>query len=526
MTIHATQRIIDMLFGPKIKVVFAAADTEAAERVMAAGGPETNGVEPLSFDPESDAADGRLQELAGADGEFVSLAAPPSGLCALAALSEEGHRQLEAFAAWWRKHGGGAPPTVLELHRFVSAGPDDNDRRLTELYGHLLHIAWESIGKSDASLANLSGELYELRQEYEQTRHALRRWQAELDRVKKTTCHMVYVMPESERTFRPEHDCTVRQLLPISAEGLAGFDLFCPVDRTHNGRQGCLVVVLHDTAAQRALAHWRIPYDAFGRGWCGFMLPEALTDAIHRPEVSVMWQTTGGRPLSLALSPIGAFDEMAARVDGKSIGAALAFIAWGALPGARIDTKQRVWCQLHDADAESHCLEYRLDFHDVARVTATATAEFNYMHLLPDVPGFRLHPLEHRLATAVLSRACPAGTDRLVATAEIRRDEAKHPVEYAMCLTDASLECRVFPDAPERDERVVGFSGWQSVASDGRPHAVTLSLAEPLTELADLHFGTRMSGSRAITYHCADWLELRIRLQHSVADRLEAPDRQ
>lgn len=524
MTIQASQRIIDTLYGPKIKVVFAAADAEAVERVLAAGGPETNGLEPLSFDPVGESDGGQLQDLAGPDGEFISLVAPPSGLCALAALSEHGHRQLDAFANWWQKHGGGKPPAVLELHRFASAGADDNNRKLTELYGHLLRIAWESIRKSDESQANLSGELYELRKEYEQTRHALRRWQGELDRLKKTSCHIVYVMPESERTFRPERDCTVRQMLPISAEGLAGFDLFCPIDRHHNGRQGFLLVVLHDPQTQSALAHWRIPYDAFERGWCGFMLPAALTDPIHRPEITVMWQTAGGRPLSLALSPVGAFDEMSATVDGKPMGAALAFIAWGALPGSKIDAKHRVWCQLNETGVESNCIEYRLDHYDVSRIKACTAAEFTYMHSLPDAPGFRLHPLEHKLAAAVLPRACHAGTDRVVATAQIRRNEAKHRVEYAMCMTDASIECRVFPDSPGQDERVVGFSGWQSVASDGRPHAVTLSLPEPLTTPADLHFATRMGGSHPITYHCADWLELRIRLRHCVADRLEEPD--
>jgi hypothetical protein len=154
--------------------------------------------------------------------------------------------------------------------------------------------------------------------------------------------------------------------------------------------------------------------------------------------------------------------------------------------------------------------EYLLAKEDIARIRPLTRTPRNYCHQLEDVPGFRLHPIENMIASAVLPNGCIVGTSQLVAMVQIRSELAQHPVEYAMYLSEAEEPCASVLDDP--NQRLIACSGWQLVQPDSKPVAVTLTLDEPLSRPAHLCFATRLTNGHPDAHEWADWLEVRPRI--------------
>lgn len=525
MSVEAEHRIIDRLLAPHPKIVLAGVDASAIREMLDDADAIPAGLDLVIFRPGTASSPARLHAAEESDGQFVPMPAPPSGLCVLAALSDAGRGHLDELAVWWSERRPDAAPVVLDMRACFSDSRADHSSCRSVLYRHLFNLAYQGLRDADNRLAQLNGQLYELRVEYDQARGVMRQLQDHLFRLNQSPFRLIEMLSPSNQSYPrgAAEPGSVTQPLPTSAEGLAAIDLHSPEEPPKAIGEGHLMIVLQARGAAAPLAAWRVPYDRLARGWFRCAFPVALTVLEHNLEIVVSWHTIRGKAPRLAFSPVEAFPEMWASDEGSPLGAALAHAIWGATPGARIPVSAPGWSSFAAESPRRMTFEYCLEPLDFVRLKATTTADFRYAHPLADVPGFRLHPLENKLATAVLSRACLPNSDRLLATVQVRNDKASFPVEYAMCLTEVSAWKSSFPTALENDRRVVAFSGWQTVPADNQPHFVALALDRPLTAPADLHFATRMKDGRPIAQHWADWLELRIRVRYGAVTGCELP---
>lgn len=519
--LRADRRAVDGLYGGRFKLIVPSNDAPLIAEAIDGADSASIGLMLLTFEASGEA--GTLASIPRSDCEWTDVSQPPTGVCVMAAASQVGREQLGPLATWWAERSPADVPAIISLDGAASTGLPVGSTEPTVLLRYLLRLAWEQVFASERRVAEARGALYELRCECEQLRGALLGMQDRLWSLGDRMLLLTHLLEPCDSTHAPRADAgaRVRQFLPISAEGFAGFDLHSP--STPNVGRGHLLITLASRDHDRSLGTWRVDYDALGRGWFRCAFSSALSDPCHALELVVDWKTLAGNSPALSLSRVGAFRELAAQTAGQPLGGALAMMLWSGVPGSRVlppaDGGTSPTCPPADA------VEYALSDSDFRRARPLVSAHFQYCHPLDDRPGIRLHPLEGTLASAILQRACAAGTDRLVAVGQIRNGEAQFPVEYGMCLVDSAAQVSEFPTAPESDDRVLGFSGWQPVAADGQVHALTLSLQRPLDRPADLCLATRMPGALAITHEWADWLEIRVRLRAGSVTRVEARPR-
>lgn len=517
MNIETDIQTLDKLLAPRPKIVFAESDHKAARDLLNGS---LNGdaiLDYLVFRPAVGASAAGLRELSGliADSAAMQVPAPPSAICVLAALTDDGHAQLREFTAWWSGRNAGAAPPVLDLRN--GHQPADTFAMKSALFQRLFEIAHLELRRTDERVSELHGALYELRTEYEQARGVMRRIQEFLPQI--APFRLIESFPPSDKLYSEGQSPprVLRQPLPTSAAGLAAIDLYSPPGTNGAIGSGNLSVTLQCLESGMPVAIWRIPYHRLGQGWFRCAFPVASSSQAHHLELIAKWETESGEPPRLALSPVGAYPEMLCRSDASQLAGGLAMALWGTLPGTNLNLPAHGWCTISGTSPKSLAIEYALDANDIVRIKPTVNIDVQYVHPLNDVTGFRLHPMESGPATAILSNICMASTDRVICVAQIRNPEARSVIEYAMCLTPARLHCRSFPTSPENDPGVVGYSGWQAVAADQQPHAVTLLLDRPLSEPADLHFATRMKDGAPTSYGWADWLEVRVRVRHETS---------
>jgi hypothetical protein len=519
MSTDAVPRFIDRLMSPEPKIIVAPADADAARGLLRDWTSESSEWQWLIFESSAHSQPMRICPLQNIDCTSTPLSTIPGGPCVLALWSDQGRKQLAELAAWWRDQCPAMPAKIVDLSDTRS---DSSSARAT-LYRQLYEAARDELRCSDERVGGLQGELYELRTEYEQARGVLKRIQDYCAPL--SPFRLIEILQPADRAypFSADSPNSLVQPLPTSAGGLAAIDLFSPSPSPGTLGEGDLMVFLRGREVEAPLAAWRIPYDHLGRGWIRCALPVALIAPVHHVDLKLQWRTLHGSRPQMALAGLKAFPEIPASVEDAPLDGALAFALWGALAGTSIRVPTPGWSRATGASTGGFTVEYLLEGEDILRIKPMSSAHFPYMHPLPDLPGIRLHPLDHTLATAVLKNACLADTDRVIATGQVRHVGATLPVEYAMCLTDSSTRCPYFPPNPEKDARVVGFSGWQVIESDHQPHFVILELDRPLTAPADLHFATRMRNCAPITNHWADWLEVRIRLRYSAFSGVQWP---
>jgi hypothetical protein len=512
MTMNVDQEVLDRLWGPELKIISAAVDAQAVSEALGAEALNP-GVTQVVFQPAADGEQAGLRPATCLRPKWTTMKTPPTGPCLLVIASDAGGADLEGLRAWWAQYGSEPDLPVLDLRGALANRANDRSSASAVLYQQLFQLAWDEAHRSAQRQAQLQSEIYELRREYGLVRLSAQDLRERLERLGHGTPEIIHLMPETNATFRPTgaESPRLRQKLPISAEGFAGMDLCSPETADRKPGEGHLAISLHARDSDTVLASWHVAYSTLGRGWFRCVAQQAMASREQHVDLEIRWQTVRGEPPALALSPVGAFPELAAVMNDQPLSHAVSIVVWGALPGSRLLSSAGI-CSC-DGAKTGGVIEYRLDRPTIARIQAGTVAQFPYLHPLPDVPGFRLHPLDHTLATALLPHACLPGTDRVSAIAEIRMPEAKYPVEYAMCLTYAAAGCRGFPRKPKTDSQVLGFSGWHVVPADGQPHAIVLELLRPLPCVADLHFATRMLDGRPMTNHWADWLEVRIRVQ-------------
>jgi hypothetical protein len=510
MTLHVDSGALDLLYGPRLKLVVAAADAERARLLQNQGSEDLAEPGLVLFQPATEEQPPHIRVLEAPEpADLAPLPAPPSGLCVPAALSPQGRTHLKDFLAWWREHGADSPPPLLDLSNEDAAGPAGQQ---AALYRHLTRIALHEVTRGAQRQTELTGQLYELRLEQEQGRVALEALQNLVGKLEKAPCHLAFQLLPTGAVYRPEGGCYVRQLLPVGGEGLAGIDLHVPSWPERAEAEGTLVVTLRSRERETTLGTWALSYKDLGRGWARCSLPTALTQPLHHLEIDVVWHTVHGTPPPLSLAETGPWHELNAQAGDRRLNKALAVLAWAATPGAKVGLARATWAPAEDAALPGGYAEFRITPADVYRIRLTTPNVAQPFEAFGE-SGFRLHPLGPTPVCAMLPRLGLPGIVRVVAIGQINHEQARLPVEYAMCLTDAAAGCTTMPESPETDLRVLGFSGWQTVMSDRLPHAIVLELSRPLEVQADLHFATRVTEGSPY-WLWADWTELRVGLRY------------
>jgi hypothetical protein len=509
MTLQVDSETLGLLYGPRMKLVVAAADAARARELSGPGGDDPAEPELVLFQPATDRDPARVRTPDTPEpADLAPLPAPPSGLCVVAALSPQGRTHLKELLAWWREHGAAAPPPLLDLAGAAGDGPAQQ----TALYRQLARAALQEVTRGAQRECELTGQLYEMRLEQEQGRVALEGMQGLLARLEKMPCQLAFQSSPGAGAYRPEATGHVRQRLPVGAEGLAGIDLHSPPWPERAESEGTLVVTLRSRERDAALGTWALSYKDLGGGWVRCSLPAALTQPLHHLEIDVTWNTARGTPPPLSLAEAGPWHELYAAAGGRPLGKALALLVWAAAPGAKVGLARAAWMPAEGPATKGYWSEYRVTPDDLARIRPTTPDSVRALAVLNE-SSFRLHPLGPTPVCAVLPRLCVPGTARLTAVGQINHELARATVEYAMCLTDSAAGCATLPAEPEKDSCVLGFSGWLAVPPDRLPHAVVLELARPLEVQADLHFATRILGVPP-DWHWADWSDLRVGLRY------------
>jgi len=512
MIVHTQRRLLDKLFGAQLTVIVGNADADAISHALSGEAVDPIGLELVSFQPAAGNGAAALRSIGSPEEAEAAMPSPPTAPCLPVALSEQGRAELELFLSWWTEHGPGLPPEILSS--FGPEEPLDNtrDARRAAIYQQILQALIRENTEANQRQAEVSEQLYELRLEYEQARNAMASLQTELHGIQQSTFRISHLSPPRNETVGPDarEPFEVRQPLTVPAAGLAGFDLYLPRQAASALGQGHLLISLHSEARKTELGRWRLPYESLGTGWVGCVFESAMTSPVHHLFVRVTWETVKGPPPRLALSSLGPFQELSASANGQSIGSALALLVWSTIPGSRIRNRHGSWSSASSNDTVPNTFEYLLAKEDIARIRPLTRTPRNYCHQLEDVPGFRLHPIENMIASAVLPNGCIVGTSQLVAMVQIRSELAQHPVEYAMYLSEAEEPCASVLDDP--NQRLIACSGWQLVQPDSKPVAVTLTLDEPLSRPAHLCFATRLTNGHPDAHEWADWLEVRPRI--------------
>jgi len=501
--------------APRPKVVFADSDHVAAGELLNGGSDGDASLDYLIYRPASGTSSAALRTLAHetADPTVTPVPAPPGAATVVAALTDAGYEQLREFVKWWTAQKAGPAPQILDLRNGHHLRADHACAMKSALFQRLFEMSQSELRRADERVAELHGALYELRGEYEQARGVMRRIQEFLPQI--APFRLIETYPPSPSAY-PEPDSKphqLRQPLPTAAAGLAAIDLFSQPTASGAIGRGRLQITLQCLETDTPIAMWRIYYERLDRGPVRCAFPIASTSPAKRVELIVRWETESGEPPRLALSPIGAFSALRCLAGDILLDQSLAMDLWGTLPGTNLNLPARGWCSITGSSPESLEIEYVLDAIDIAPIRGTVNTDVPFIHTLSDVPGFRLHPMEGP-ATGMLANACPEHADRVTCVVQIRNPLARHPIEFAMCLTPARYNCHNYPADPENDTRVAGYSGWQTIPVDQQPHSVTLLLDRPLAEPADLHFATRVKDGGSVAYAWADWLEVRIRIRH------------
>lgn len=511
MSVVADPRTTDALFAAGLKLFATPEAVRTLAPLLAELGADAARL--FVFSPADDGP-ARLR-LADQSSPLVPapLPHPPSGCCALVAIEGACRDGLTELLAWWTARSADGAPSWIDLAAADEAG------RAIRLAAAVMRARQTDHAAAIRRATELRGELAALRQEHEQLRRSMDKLLAEQERLGRTQPALSVVLPPIDTHRVTLQDAVpIVQPLAVSAEGLAGVDLH--LARGAADGPGMLLVSLYSREEDATLAAWRIDAADLHPGWLSCRLDRCLSRPLHYLDLIVEWR--GGRAgPTLSCADVGLMRELLARRGDAAITHALCHALWSGLPESPIPAPRAAGrATLLDARAAGE-LEYTLSAAEFAKLRPLASAHFPFCHTLPDVPGFRLHPLNDALAAAILPDVLLPGTCGVVATAEIRCADARHPVEFALCAADAGRLGHAFAADPDHDEAVRGWSGWQSIPADGATHPVTLRFETPLERPADLFFATRMADGREMTHHWADWLEVRIALRPATFARPE-----
>ena len=268
---------------------------------------------------------------------------------------------------------------------------------------------------------------------------------------------------------------TFEQLLPDRSPGLCDVGIYL---RSLPNDEGDLHIQLRALESNEVVGRWTLPRRALSQGWLRLSLDRALPVEPCTLLLSGRW--TGGDGLHLGLGVSHPIERWQAVINDRRIGSTLALNRWTALPGLRLAHSSGAIRSL-GSGIERSTLVLK------AGMTIIDSGNDPSMTFLHEAErSIQVHPVGLSPTKACLPLACPAGVVRISARVETVHPEAGRVV-YGLGLgLPATRRAIALPSLD-----LVHQSDWV-VLPARTPSIVTLFLAEPMPEAADLYLLTRL----------------------------------
>lgn len=283
---------------------------------------------------------------------------------------------------------------------------------------------------------------------------------------------------------------TFEQLLPDRSPGLCDVGIYL---RSAPNAEGDLHIQLRALERDEVVGRWTLAHRALSEGWLRLSLDRALPIEPCSLLLSGRW--TGGDGLHLGLGVSHPIERWQAMINDQRIGSTLALRRWTASPGLRLAHSSEAIRSL-GSGIERSTLALQ------AGTTIIDSANDPSMTFLHEAEkSVQVHPVGLSPTKACLPLGCPAGVVRISARVETVHPEAGRVVySIGLGLPDTRRSIAL----PSLD--LVHQSDWVVLPAQ-TPSTVTLFLAEPMTEPADLYLLTRLpegESSRFCWAHFSD----------------------
>jgi Family of unknown function (DUF6212) len=473
MTVYAPATALPRLYDGSVKAVAIGASAELGERIPA-----------LVLHAHRDAANGALHLgiARNAENEWVPLEVPPANVWFIWAADETRLPDAMALLKWWQMAGGETtlPPLWTDSADSLSM--------------RMLDLALGEIHRLHKRNQELQRNLSQLREDWAHSVRIPPEVIELLDNLRLSRARMMFGrMPGSHAIPVPTllgSEPSLVQRLPAWARGLAGFDLHLAKAGTDGG---FLIISLHAADADRGLAHWRIPFLLLRPGWLPLRLSTASSLPYRDLELRISCVSDDGRPPSLSLAPAGLLNEFALQGDDM-----LALRLWCGLPGIAYQS---------DSNLPLHPLPARISVPigdqvvALVRPTREYKAPIVWCRLLKGGKVL-LHPLSRLTVAAVIPlQALPCLT---AVTCEAGIGDQRCHSAIACKLVAAAPE--ITADQAERDEGVLGSSGWVVIDMPKSPHVLTADFSASHEGPVQLHLFSKMADTSGGDY---GWLVFR-----------------
>ncbi|OQP87247.1 hypothetical protein BTR14_07485 [Rhizobium rhizosphaerae] len=268
---------------------------------------------------------------------------------------------------------------------------------------------------------------------------------------------------------------TFEQLLPDRSAGLCDVAIYL---RNLPEGEGELHIQLRALESQTVVARWTVARRALSLGWLRLSLDRALPVEPSSLLLSGRW--TGGEGLRLGIGVSHPVERWQALVNGQRIGSTLALNRWTASPGLRLAHASEAVRPLESG------LERSVLALQPGLTIIDSIGNPSMVFLLEAQKSIQVHPVGLSPTKACLPLACPAGVVRISARVETMHPEAGRII-YAIGLASPDLRGSIAQPSLDLDHQ----SDWM-VLPTRTPTMITLFLAAPLAEPADLYLMTRL----------------------------------
>ncbi|OLP52784.1 hypothetical protein BJF92_07300 [Rhizobium rhizosphaerae] len=265
------------------------------------------------------------------------------------------------------------------------------------------------------------------------------------------------------------------QLLPDRSAGLCDVAIYL---RALPKGEGDLHIQLRALESDVVVGRWTVARRALSEGWLRLSLDRALPVEPCSLLLSGRW--TGGEGLHLGLGVSHPVERWQALINGQRIGSTLALNRWTASPGLRLPHSSEAVRALGSGMERSTLVLQA----DTAIIDSLGDASMVFFHEAER--SIQVHPVGLSPTKACLPLACPAGVVRISARVETMHPEAGRVV-YGLGLGSPDMRGAIALPSLDLDHQ----SDWV-VLPARTPAMVTLFLAEPLAEPADLYLLTRL----------------------------------
>jgi|GEM_PF-2584231 len=426
----------------------------------------------------------------------------PNFCLALISFSDLGTSKLNRLLSWWSDHNSTQLPMVVRLDSQLE--PAILQQKFwQQMYG-LMAVQTQTLAQR---ITSMQKQYLDLRSLHENMQNAFATVEDYLSQAKLPPLQLAFETEITDRSIKATEiangdTATLRQLLPVSARGLAAIELY--IAQQCDQGEGNLKISLQACEDTTNIAVWQIPYSQLSVGWRCLDLPSIDLGRKRDVELIIEWHQASDLAPALSLTKIQLIPEARAYSDRLVLDRSLAMRIWQGLPGTRKVTSPHSLITENQDRLPTPQLGY-LGQGAMATVEAITpnlpTDNFAYIQALDNGAKIMTHPRANGTATIAMLPFCfPPTANQLTATVATEHPEGGI-VEYAIAIISLETDPKICLNS----HSALAFSDWIAVAAD-TPKKITLNLDCEATEHCHIVLATKLA--EGSTEHCAwaTWL--------------------